>query len=88
MRPTHFEDNAISILSFAVNSQATWVAATTISKGCGMAYSLVWWYLTEDHILAPVAERYHFSYLIRSKRNPNHGRTYSISVVSRGYAQA
>jgi len=86
MRPTHFEDNAIAILSFAASSQATWVSATTISKHCNIDYDLVRLrYLADDRILCPVAAHYRYDYKIRRRRNPVHGHTYSISVVSRGY---
>ena len=83
------EDNVLSMLAFA-STQATWTAASTLVKGCGIPFPTVqdylrgrYWHEYGYDYFGQVAEHFRFEYKIRRR-----GRTQYLSAVSRGYADA
>ena len=81
----NFDNNVLGILAYA-STQATWVAATTISRECHIEYDTVRWYLNED-TLGQVAYHFRYDYRIRQRKHvgPGHGHTLYLSATSRGY---
>ena len=81
----NFDNNVLGVLAY-VSTQATWVAATTISRECHIEYDTVRWYLNED-TLGQVAYHFRYDYRIRRRKHvgPGHGHTLYLSATSRGY---
>jgi len=48
MRPTHFEDNILALLSYS-STQATWSAASTLARKCNVATRTVIKYLSGEY---------------------------------------
>lgn len=80
------EDNVLAILTYA-STQATWTAASTLSRTCNIPFPTVqdylrgrYWHEYGYDYFGQVAEHFRFDFRIRSR-----GRTCYISSVSRGY---
>ena len=81
------DNNILSILSYA-STQATWTAASTLARECGIPFPTIqdylqgrYWHEYGYDYFGQVASHFRYDYRIRRRL-----RTYYISAVSRGYA--
>ena len=86
MRPTHFEDNILALLT-CTSTQATWTAASTLARKCNVATRTVIKYLSGEYwdsfghdYFGQIAYYYRYDYKIRRR-----GQTHYLSAVLRGY---
>ena len=86
MRPTHFEDNILALLTYS-STQATWTAASTLARECNVATRTVIKYLSGEYwdsfghdYFGQIAYYYRYDYKVRTR-----GQTHYLSAVLRGY---
>ena len=86
MRPTHFEDNILALLTYS-STQATWTAASTLARKCNVATRTVIKYLSGEYwdsfghdYFGQIAYYYRYEYKTRRR-----GQTHYLSAVLRGY---
>ena len=83
---SNFENNVLSILSFA-STRSTWVSVSSCAAKANVDYDTVYQYFERD-AFGQIADFYRYDYRMRVRRDYTRASTLTrfISVVSRGYA--